>query len=239
MRLTDVKVLSFDCYGTLIDWETGILQALAPLCGDLVAQQPAMLLEAFADIEPRVEAANPGLLYRDILSRVHARLADRLGLAGGGSMDAAFGASVGDWPAFADSPVALRGLKKHCRLIILSNVDRKSFAASNQHLGVAFDKVLTAEDIGAYKPDERNFRALMAAVAAMEIDRRAHLHVAQSLYHDHLPAKALGIATCWINRRHGKKGAGATRMPPQAVGPDFEFADMASLAAAFEAAPER
>ena len=142
---------------------------------------------------------------------------------------AAFGASVGDWPAFPDSPEALAYLKRHYKLVILSNVDRASFGASKRRLGVEFDAIITAQDVGSYKPDPANFRALLKRLTGMGIDKSRVLHTAQSLFHDHVPAKAAGLATCWIDRRGGQ-GWGATKPPETQVTPDFRFISMAEMA---------
>lgn len=237
MGLTDFEVLSFDCYGTLIDWESGILGALEPWLAaagkDLDRDR---ILSGFGDAEPRVEAANPGALYPEILSRVHGELALEWGIEPSPDDAAAFGASVGDWPAFADTPEALAYLKQHYKLVILSNVDRASFGRSQLSLGVAFDAVFTAQDIGGYKPDPRNFHFMLDRLAGMGIKRSQVLHVAQSLYHDHVPAKALGLKTCWIDRRHDKGGAGATKAPPGDIKPDFTATSMAGLVERHKAA---
>ncbi len=232
MNLTDFKVLSFDCYGTLIDWETGIWAALQPLlaAGGLSLNREAAL-ETYGAIEAEQEHETPSLLYRDLLSRVHAKLARRWNVKTTEAMDRAFGASVGEWPAFPDSPDALAYLKRHCKLVILSNVDRRSFAGSNAKLGVAFDAICTAEDIGSYKPDLRNFEALIARVRDLGHDKSEILHVAQSLYHDHAPAEQIGLARCWINRR-GDKGTGSGATKPVAHMPklQFEFPTLGALA---------
>jgi FMN phosphatase YigB (HAD superfamily) len=119
-------------------------------------------------------------------------------------------------------------------LIILSNVDRQSFAASNRRLDIVFDMILTAQDIGSYKPAARNFDVLLSETARLGIAQGRLLHVAQSLFHDHVPAKRAGLATVWINRRHGRPGWGATPAPSAAVTPDWEFNSMAAFAAAVE-----
>ena len=144
---------------------------------------------------------------------------------------AAFGASVGRWPAFADSAEALARLHRRFRLVILSNVDRASFAASNHHLGVEFDLVLTAEDVGAYKPSPRSFPALLEGISSIGVSRDELLHVAQSLYHDHEPARAVGLPSVWIDRRHDREGFGATPAPrADDVAPDWTFPSMAAFA---------
>ncbi len=231
MPLPDFKILSFDCYGTLIDWETGLLTALAPLMARAGIARDAAL-EAYAEQESAQQAATPALLYGDILTRVHARLGRLWGVPTTAAEDNAFGRSIPDWPAFPDSPAALAYLKTKFRLVILSNVDRQSFAASNRRLGVTFDAICTAEDIGSYKPDPRNFRYLLDRVAEMGCARENLLHVAQSLYHDHAPANEAGITTCWIDRRAGRPGGGATKAPARPPHNAFRFESLAALATA-------
>ncbi len=231
--LSDFEVLTFDCYGTLIDWETGILRALGPwLERQGLLPDPDDVLEAFARHESALEAEHPGMLYPRILARVHRRLADDWGLELSAAEAAAFGASVPDWPAFPDSQEALRELQHNYRLVILSNVDRASFAGSARRLGVDFHAVLTAEEIGSYKPDRRNFKTLLRVLARRGTSRDKILHTAQSLYHDHLPARRLGLATAWIDRRHGRRGWGATMAPEEEVPVDFRFTSLAEMAAA-------
>jgi 2-haloalkanoic acid dehalogenase type II len=236
MRLCDFSALTFDCYGTLIDWETGIFEALAPWlerAGDNLERD--QVLEAFAQTESAQQAATPAMRYADLLAEVHRGLAERFGIAPDPAAAKTFGASVKDWPAFSDSAEALAYLKRHYQLVILSNVDRASFAPSNQKLGVAFDAIYTAEDIGSYKPDARNFSYLLSHLAERGIGKAEILHTAESLFHDHIPAKRVGLATCWIHRRAGKDGHGATRVPDTDVRPDFRFESMAAMAEAHRA----
>jgi 2-haloacid dehalogenase len=236
MRLTDFSTLTFDCYGTLIDWETGIYGALAPwLERNGVGLERDQVLEAFAEVESVQQAATPAMRYSDLLAEVHAGLARRFDIAADPAAAAAFGASVKDWPAFADCAAALAYLKRHFKLVILSNVDRASFAHSNAKLGVTFDAIYTAEDIGSYKPDPRNFSYLLSHLAERGIDKAQILHTAESLFHDHVPAKRAGLTTCWIHRRAGKEGHGATRVPDTDVRPDFRFESMAAMADAHRA----
>ena len=136
-----------------------------------------------------------------------------------------------DWPAFGDSPGALTALSERYQLIILSNVDRDSFAASNRRLGVTFTSILTAQDVGSYKPSPRNFAALLAEAERLGIADGRLLHVAQSLFHDHVPAQQAGLNTVWINRRHDRPGWGATPAPSPNVTPDWEFPSMRAFAA--------
>jgi len=231
MKLTDFNTLTFDCYGTLIDWESGIFAALQPLLtksGNALARDAA--LEAFARHESAQERETPDMIYSGVLAQVHARLAREWGVAGDAASDRRFGASVPDWPAFADSPAALAYLKQHYKLVILSNVDRVSFAGSNRRLGVEFDAIHTAQDIGSYKPDPRNFRYMLARLAQRGIGPAQILHTAQSLFHDHAPAKEAGLASCWIDRRHAAAGWGATMPPPANAAYDFRFTSLAAMA---------
>ena len=234
MKLSQFEALSFDCYGTLIDWETGLTRALAPLA-ERGGVTPEDLLHVYGPIEHEIEEENPGLRYSELLAKVHARLAARIGVATTAEESAEFGRSVGDWPAFPDTADALRYLKQHFKLIILSNVDRQSFARSNERLGVAFDHIFTVEDIGSYKPSLRNFEYMTEKLAAAGIEKGRPLHVAQSLFHDHVPANRMGIASAWIDRRHGKAGSGATPLPDPMPHFDFRFTSMGELAAAHRA----
>lgn len=231
MRLADFTTLTFDCYGTLIDWERGIAAELRPWAErNKLKLADGALLEAFGRAEAPVQRAHPNWLYPDILSEAFRALGKQLGVATGDQEAVGFGRSVGRWPAFSDSPDALAYLKRHFKLCILSNVDRASFAESNRRLGVEFDLIVTAQDVGSYKPDRRNFQHLLAALGRMGVEKRAVLHTAQSLFHDIAPAKALGLRTAWINRRKGKAGGGATPAPEGDATPDLEAASLAEFA---------
>jgi 2-haloacid dehalogenase len=229
-KLSDFDVLTFDCYGTLIDWETGIRGALVPwLLRRGLTATPEQILGAFAAAEAPQQEATPGMPYPELLARVHAAVAAHFRLAPDADAAAAFGRSIEHWPAFPDSAEALAYLKRHYRLVVLSNVDRASFAHSARRLGVEFDAVYTAEDIGSYKPDPRNFEYMLARLAEQGIGREQILHTAESLYHDHIPAQRFRLATCWIHRRAGRSGHGATRAPEFEVHPDFRFATLAEM----------
>jgi 2-haloalkanoic acid dehalogenase type II len=231
MKLADFKVLSFDCYGTLIDWESGILAALQPLIHRAgVAVGDEAVLAQFAACESEQQAATPEMRYATLLAVVHGRLAHAWGVAEDAAENERFGGSIGDWPAFPDTVDALRALRQRYRLVILSNVDRDGFTASNQRLGVSFDAIYTAQDIGSYKPDPRNFTYMMERLAEDGYRKSDVLHVAQSLFHDHAPANAIGLASAWIDRRHGTEGWGATAPPPAGVRYDFRFESLAELA---------
>ncbi|MGA3401819.1 MAG: haloacid dehalogenase type II [Acetobacteraceae bacterium] len=236
MQLTDFRVLTFDCYGTLIDWESGLYAALQPLLtrAGIDLSRDAVLAR-FAEHEARQQAATPGMRYAELLGVVHAQLAHAWGVAPVAEEDRAFGASVGDWPAFGDTVAALQYLQQHYKLVILSNIDRASFAATQPRLGVRFDAVFTAQDIGSYKPDPRNFAYLIAQLAAMGLARSDILHTAQSLFHDHAPANAAGLASAWIDRRQDAQGWGATSAPPPGVRYNFRFTSLAEMAEAHRA----
>jgi putative hydrolase of the HAD superfamily len=225
----DFAALSFDCYGTLIDWESGIAAVLCDWAArrELDLDSEA-LLAAFADHEARAELQRPAELYPLILQRAMRGIGRQFGAQVTEADAAKLGQSVADWPAFEDSPGGLARLAERYKLIILSNVDRESFADSNRRLGVRFDAVLTAQDIGSYKPSQRNFDALLAEATRLGVSDGKLLHVAQSLFHDHVPAKRAGLPTVWIDRRHGRPGQGAT--PPAAVRPDWVFRSIAEFA---------
>ena len=235
MQLTDFKVLSFDCYGTLIDWETGITRALQPLlarAGETSSRDK--VLEAFARHEAAQQAETPGMIYSELLGVVHSRIARDLGIEASAEESAAFGRSVPDWPAFEDSPAALHYLKQHYTLVILSNVDRESFKGSNARLQVEFDYVFTAQDIGSYKPDRRNFEYLIGKLERAGYRRHEILHTAESLFHDHLPANKVGLASAWIYRRHAQAGFGATHPPEEMPKYDFQFKSLGEMAKAHQ-----
>jgi 2-haloalkanoic acid dehalogenase type II len=235
MKLADFKALSFDCYGTLIDWETGIVAALQPLVrrsGTKMSREE--LLEAFGRFEHEIEEEHPSMLYSEVLMLVHQHFSELLGVDDDQEERNAFGRSVGDWPAFPDSAEALQYLKQHFRLIILSNVDRESFKGSNARLGVEFDCIFTAQDIGSYKPSLRNFHYMLDRLRQLGLEKSDLLHVAQSLFHDHVPANQVGIASAWIDRRHDKDGGGATVIPQHLPHFDFRFTSLGELAAAHQ-----
>ena len=234
MRLSDFKALSFDCYGTLIDWETGLAEALEPL-RQRTGATTAELIDAFGPVEHQVEQDFPQLRYSELLAKVHERLSRRFGVEPDAEEARAFGQSVGDWPAFPDTAEALAYLKQHFKLVILSNVDRASFARSNERLGVEFDHVFTAEEIGSYKPALRNFEYLLERLGETGVAKSELLHTAQSLFHDHVPANRLGIASAWIDRRHDKGSGGATVVPDPTPRFDFRFTSLGEMAEAHRA----
>ena len=186
--------LTFDCYGTLIDWETGLLAAMRRvLDAHGVSAGDDELLERYARHEAALEAG-PYERYREVLARGLAGVAAELGVTPTADELAAFGGSVGDWPAFPDSADALARLQTRFRLIVITNCDNDLFAASNKRLGVAFDEVITAEQAGSYKPSHHNFEVAFERVRRLGVPREGILHVAQSLFHDHVPAHELGMS---------------------------------------------
>ncbi|MXY24367.1 MAG: haloacid dehalogenase type II [Acidobacteria bacterium] len=240
-ELSDFRVLTFDCYGTLIDWETGIWDALQPLIMQNAASGVTreVALRAFAESEGRQQQAAPDLTYPDVLSRVHHAIAEHFGLPTSNMLDKTFGASVPHWPAFPDTADALRILKQHYRLVILSNVHRDGIAASGRKLGVEFDAVYTAEEIGSYKPADANFEYLLAHLKAdFGMGPTDILHTAQSLHHDHAPANRFGLANAWIDRQRLSEGGswGATEPVPTMPSTNFVFCSLGEMADAASAA---
>ncbi|MCZ6863607.1 MAG: haloacid dehalogenase type II [Alphaproteobacteria bacterium] len=238
--LSDYTTLTFDCYGTLIDWESGIWDAYQPL---IAASGRADItrgagLATHARLESAQQAVTPGMLYPELLSRVHGQFAHHYGLVTTAELDAGFGGSIACWPAFPDTADALRRLKQRYKLVILSNVNQAGFAASNRKLGVAFDAIYTAEDVGSYKPDPRNFEHMLARLEADHgIARGQILHTAQSLFHDHVPASDFGLAKAWIDRQGLSEGGawGATAEVASRPEADFLFPTMVAMADAVEA----
>lgn len=225
MNFDHFTCLSFDCYGTLIDWETGISSALRPILEThAVSADSDALLEFFAKAETEIEAG-PYRPYREVLKAVLAKCGGVFGFAPSRDELESFCTSVMHWPAFPDSSQALRTLATRYRLIILSNIDDDLFRYSQTILGVEFDHVFTAQQIGSYKPSRRNFEYLIQHAGAPQHEI---LHVAQSLFHDIAPAREMGLSTVWVNRRQGLPGFGAT--PPARAEPDWQVPDLRSLA---------
>ena len=237
LDLTSFTALSFDCYGTLIDWEAGIASVLTAWAREQgLALTAENLLLAYAGNEAAVERATPAALYPDVLAAAFRRTGDGLGQPVSDEWARRLGNSVPDWPAFPDSATALARLARHYQLIILSNVHRAGFAGSNERLRGDFAAIITAEDVGAYKPAENHFRALDARLGELGVERGKLLHVAQSLFHDHVPAKREGLPSVWINRRHDRPGWGATPEPSGEWSYDMEFASMGDFADAVDQA---
>jgi len=237
LDLTKYDALSFDCYGTLIDWETGMAAVLGPWAREngLDVSEERLFL-AYADNEAAVQREFPSALYPEVLAMTFRRTGEALNAPVSDTWAQRLGDSIPDWPAFPDSADALARLAQHYKLIILSNVHRAGFAASNEHLRGDFAAIITAEDVGAYKPAENHFRALDRTLADLGLERRALLHVAQSLFHDHVAAKREGLSSVWINRRNDRPGSGATPETSEEWSYDLEFKSMGEFADAVDQA---
>lgn len=225
LNFDDFEVLTFDCYGTLIDWESGIWEALRPVLDRHRVEIPTdKALELYGELESEVERGEYHE-YKTVLRMVLEGISSRLGFVPSQAELQRFSESVKDWPAFPDSAPALQALKKKYKLAIISNIDDDFFAFSAQRLQRQFDWVITAQQAKSYKPSLNNF---YLAFERIGLPKNKILHVAQSLFHDIVPAKALGLSTVWINRRHNKEGFGAT--PPAQSQPDLEVPDLRTLA---------
>jgi 2-haloacid dehalogenase len=225
LDLTMFEVMTFDCYGTLIDWESGIASAMGKMLKSHgVTLEGNEILELFAKLESRIEAGTFHN-YKTVLAKVAEGFGQELGFIPHRSEIESFSRSVVDWPPFHDSVETLHCLKKRYGLAVISNVDNDLFAFSAQHLKTDFDWLITAEEVKSYKPSLNNF---YYAIEKIGIPKERILHVAQSLYHDIEPAAVVGLKTVWINRRHDKEGFGAT--PAAKATPDMELPDLLSLA---------
>ena len=232
---THYRALSFDCYGTLIDWEGGILAAAQPWITRHAGKiDEAGFLKAFGRVEREEQSAAPAKLYPQILEGVLRRIGAEHDLDVSAEEADAFGRSVGDWPAFEDSHEALIALARDHKLIILSNVDRSSFSRSNERLGITFDKIITAQDVGSYKPDLRNFEALLAGLADFQISKDQLLHVGESMNHDVVPANQMGIDVVWIDRGKISGRPRASGALPEGAKTLAEFDSMAAFVAALQ-----
>ena len=240
MRLTDYKILTFDVYGTLIDWESGIVNSLSGLTdqvsGDISRDE---ILEAHAYFESSAQHWTPAKSYSDLLATVYRRLAEHWQISVSWEDCVTYGQSVGNWPAFPDSSASLQYLKEHFLLAVLTNTDNQNFSGSQAQLGVTFDGIYTAEDIGSYKPNPNNFNYMINSLRqtfGIKIDDI--LHVAQSMHHDLVEAKNQGLDVAWIDRQKLSKGGkwGATAKVPQLVKPNFLFFSMSEMVEAFQRA---
>jgi 2-haloacid dehalogenase len=225
IRLERFTHLTFDCYGTIIDWESGILSAVRPVLeshGVSIAEDE--ILKLYAGHEAAQEAG-PYKPYKQVLRGVMESLGSELGISPSEADLRALPESVGSWPPFPDSVEALQRLQVGFELVILSNIDDDLFAQTEALLGIDFDEVITAQQVGRYKPSTENFDF---ALDRLQVPPQQVLHVAQSLFHDHEPAKRLGFTTVWINRPSRCPGVGVA--PPTQASPDVELPDLASLA---------
>lgn len=236
MKLTDFKALTFDVYGTLIDWESGMVENLKGLTARVGRELSRdLILEAHARHESSQQRYTPAKKYSELLQIVYKRLAEEWGVTFTRDECIEYGESVKKWPAFPDSEGALQYLKKHYKLIVLTNTDNDSFKGSNDRLGVHFDGSYTAEDVGSYKPADRNFDYMLEKITSLGLQKSDILHTAESMFHDHGPANKYGLANCWIYRRHDQTGFGATMNPGEMPKYDFRFNSMADLVKAHQA----
>jgi 2-haloacid dehalogenase len=225
LDLTRFKVLTFDCYGTMIDWETGIFSALRPILAAHNAEiADSALLELYSELELTAEQGE-FVRYRDVLQSVVRGVGERLGFVPTEAEVQSLPESLARWQPFPDTVEALRKLKSRYQLAVMSNVDDDLFAATAPKLGVAFDQVITAQQAGCYKPCVRMFQLAEDRIGA---SREHWLHVGQSIYHDVIPAQSLGIAAVWVNRPSPRPGAGAAKAA--AGEPDLQVPDLQTLA---------
>jgi 2-haloalkanoic acid dehalogenase type II len=236
MKLSDFKMLTFDTYGTLIDWESGIYNGLQPLLDKLPLRLDRdEVLELFAEYEMQQQREHPQQLYSSVLADVGRSIAKKWQVKISDEEAGTFGRSVKHWPEFADSATTLKYLRQHYLMATVTNCDRISYMGSNSRLEIEWDGIYTAQDIGCYKPNLRNFDYMF------ERARRDHgvlphqiLHVAQSLTHDMVPATQKGMSKVWINRRHNVDGLGATAPPQGDYTIEWEFNSMADFVAAHQ-----
>jgi 2-haloalkanoic acid dehalogenase type II len=235
VRLTQFKLLSFGCYGTLIDRESGIYSALRPLLahGDVTLSRAAILAR-FAEIEARQQAEAPTMAYSRVLFEVHRQLAREWGINASDDDHTLFGRSVPQWPAYVDVPAALQYLKRFFKLAILSNVDRPNLAGSNRRLEVMFDVIFTAQEIGSCKPDPRNFEHMVNRLAKLDVERHQILHAAQNLTRDREPAVTCGLAFAWIDRASNAAHPPAQSPPAVGAGQDLRFANLVDMVRAHQ-----
>jgi 2-haloacid dehalogenase len=230
LKFDDFEVVTFDCYGTLIDWESGLLDALLPVITSRnIAINNDELLELYGALET-AEENGTYIVYKDVLKNVLRKIGSQFGFTPTQNELEAFSLSVKNWLPFPDTVAALKDLKQKYKLAVISNIDDDLFAASALHLEVEFDWVITAQQVRSYKPSLQNFHS---AITTIDLPKNKILHAAQSLYHDIAPAKSFGLSTIWIHRRLGKQGFGAT--PQSNATPDLTFPDLKSFASAVSA----
>lgn len=225
MDFRGFRVLTFDCYGTLIDWESGIRGALRPILERHgVSLSDAELLERYGQFEA-AEQAGEYKRYREVLAGVVRRFGEAFRFTPSAKEVSSLADSLPGWQPFSDTGAALRRLQQRFKLVIVSNIDDDLFAETAKHLPVTFDEIITAQQVGSYKPSHANFETALRRIG---LPKEQVLHVAQSLYHDIVPAKALGIAHVWVNRSGGRIGTDVD------VTPDREVPDMKALANSVE-----
>lgn len=225
----NVKAVTFDCYGTLIDWDGGIGRHFAGWPRNRRAEASLEeILGRFAEAQRRHQAGPAYKSYRTVLRDAYADVAGEFGITGCAPAAERFARSVGDWPPFPDTVEALRRLKEHFVLGVVSNVDDESFARTHDVLGGLIDEVVTADEVRAYKPRPAHFERMLARLAARGIARREIVHLAQSRFHDIAPARELGVVSIWVDRPAGRPGRGVTVESDAA--PDHRVTDLLEAA---------
>jgi 2-haloacid dehalogenase len=226
MDFSRFTAISFDCYGTLIDWESGLLPRLREiLTAHGKALPDATILELYGSFEAEAEQGDYQN-YRQVLESVVQKFGERCGFRPSSDALRSLHESIPAWRPFPDTVAALRRLQQRYKLAVISNIDDDLFAETRKHLGAEFDCVITAQQARSYKPSLNNFQL---ALRTMGIGPGSLLHAAQSLYHDVVPAQSLGISTVWVNRKSARPGVGAVRAA--VARPDLEVPDLATLAA--------
>jgi len=239
MKLTDFTVLAFDVYGTLIDWESGMVKGLESLT-DRVKEAQGLdlgrdeILQAHAFHESTQQRYTPSKRYQELLPLVYRRMAEQWGVTVTWDECLTYGQSVKLWPAFPDSARSLQYLKQHYKLVVLTNTDNDSFMHSQAKLQVDFDGIYTAEDVGSYKPTDRNFDYMLEMLATQGFEKKDILHTAESMFHDHEPANRFGLTCCHIYRRFEQKGFGATMTPSKMPTYQYQFNSMTELVKAHQ-----
>jgi 2-haloacid dehalogenase len=224
MGFESIRLITFDCYGTLIDWETGMLTAMRPLFSRNGRRtNDAQILEQYGEVELELESG-PYLPYHHVLSRAVQEVGLRLGIKITGDEGRSFADSLTRWEPFPDTVASLQALAKRFRLGIISNVDDDLFSATRKKLQVTFDVVVTAQQVGSYKPSFKNFQE---ALRRSGLEKEKILHAGQSIFHDIIPANSLGIRNVWVNRPSIRPGAGATK--PAVAQPTAEVSSLAEL----------
>lgn len=226
MDFSRFTTVSFDCYGTLIDWESGLLPVLrGMLANHGQSLTDAAILELYGEFEAEAEGSQYQS-YRNVLESVVRQFGERCGFRPSSVELCSLHQSIPGWQPFPDTVAALRRLQERYQLAVISNIDDDLFAETQKQLGVEFDEVITAQQARSYKPSVNNFQL---ALRTLGISPDRLLHAAQSVYHDVIPAQSLGIRTVWVNRRSARPGVGAVRAAT--ARPDLEVSDLATLAA--------
>ncbi len=228
LKLDRFEWLTFDCYGTLIDWESGVVAALSTvLVAHKIRLHKREILELYGQLEAEFESERREYIrYREVLSRVVMGFAERLGFVPTPEQMQSLVDSIGLWKPFPDTVPALRKLSRKYKLGVISNVDDEFFVSTAKRLQVKFDEVVTAQQVRSYKPALKNFHV---AIQQIGVPQTKILHVAQSIYHDIIPARTLGITSVWVNRRGSQLGVGGTNAAVAYA--DLEVPDLKTLAA--------